>query len=186
VYPYFRVLRMGISNLFRTNKALDWREELHTTYRPLLGDLDVYPEVNNGRHFVLFDIARYELAFSIGLVRYVRKHKLAFVVGGSSIRYRKRVRPFRKAIIRTQLVGLDEKFFYFQQSIEQGGSVCSSALMRVGLRRKGGTAEPSEVMSDLGYDIEAFMESWVQEWADWDDQRPWPEPMSTTHSLGKK
>ena len=177
---------MGISNLFRTNKALDWREELHTTYRPLLGDLDVYPEVNNGRHFVLFDIARYELAFSIGLVRYVRKNKLAFVVGGSSIRYRKRVRPFRKAIIRTQLVGLDEKFFYFQQSIEQRGAVCSSALMRVGLRRKGGTADPSEVMSDLVYDIEAFMLSWVQEWADWDDQRPWPEPMSNTHSLGKK
>jgi hypothetical protein len=54
--------------------------------------------------------------------------------------------------------------------------VCSSALLRVGLRRKGGTAEPTRVMTELGYEIEAFMEPWVQEWAGWDDQRPWPEP----------
>jgi len=179
MYPYLRVLRMAIGHFFRRKKEVDWRSEFHTMYRPMIGDLDVYPEVNNGRHFVMFDMARYQLAFAIGLVSYTRKNKLAFVVGGSTIRYRKRVRPFRKTLIRTQLVGMDEKFFYFQHTVEQGGVVCSSALVRAGLRRKGGTALPSQVMVDLGFDAQPFMETWVEHWADWDDQRPWPEALDT-------
>lgn len=169
---------MALSHVFRRKTEVDWRAEFHTTYRPMVGDLDVYPEVNNGRHFVMFDIARYDLAFTIGLVRYTRKNKLAFVVGGSSIRYRKRVRPFRRALVRTQLVGMDEKFFYFHHVIEQGGMVCSSALVRAGLRRKGGTALPVQVMTDLGFDALPFMETWVKEWAEWDDNRPWPDTLN--------
>ena len=35
-------------------------------------------------------------------------------------------------------------------------------------------------MHDLGYDIDPFMQDWVSEWADWDDNsRPWPEPYSS-------
>jgi acyl-CoA thioesterase FadM len=179
VYPYLRVFRLAIKSLFQKKKHIDWRAEFHTSYRPFIGDLDVYPEVNNGRHFVLFDMARYDLAFAIGLVKYVRKNRLAFVVGGSSIRYRKRLAPFRKIRIRTQLVGLDEKFFYFQHTTEQSGAVCSSALVRTALRKKGGTALPIEVMTALGFEANTFMQPWVQDWADWDDQRPWPEFSST-------
>lgn len=164
-------------SLFRKKEKLDLRAEFQMTYRPLIGDLDVYPEVNNGRHFVLFDLARYHLAFRIGLFSYVRKHRLAFVVGGSSIRYRKRLAPFRKALVRTKLVGLDDKFFYFQQTTQQSGRVCSSALIRAGLRKKGGTAVPIEVMTALGFEAETYIEPWVEEWASWDDQRPWPEPL---------
>ena len=41
-------------------------------FRPsFLGDIDVYPEVNNGRHLVFCDLARYDIAFRIGLFRYV-------------------------------------------------------------------------------------------------------------------
>lgn len=123
MYPYFRLIRMLLHHAWRRKRTVDWKAEFCYHYRPLVGDLDVYPEVNNGRHFVMFDMARYDLAFTVGLVQYVRKNKLAFVVGGSSIRYRRRVRPFRKAIIRTKMVGLDEKFFYFQQIVEQGGLV---------------------------------------------------------------
>ncbi|MDA8594523.1 thioesterase family protein [Candidatus Poseidoniaceae archaeon] len=175
MYPYFRLFRMAVGSAFRKRKTVDWRGDFYTTYRPLIGDLDVYPEVNNGRHFVLFDLARYDLAFTIGLVKYVRKNRLAFVVGGSSIRYRKRLAPFRKVRIRTQLVGMDDKFFYFQHTTEQAGAVCSSALVRTALRMKGGTALPMEVMTALGFEANTFMEPWVQEWATWDDQRPWPE-----------
>jgi hypothetical protein len=30
----------------------------------------------------------------------------------------------------------------------------------------------------LGYELEPFMEPWVVEWAEWDNEtRPWPEPI---------
>ena len=78
--------------------------------------------------------------------------------------------PFRKAIVRSKIVGFDEKFYYFQQTIEQKGEVKSSALIRAGIRFKGGSAPPREIMSDLGYELEPFMEPWVVEWAEWDNE----------------
>ena len=34
------------------------------------------------------------------------------------------------------------------------------------------------VMRDLGNKLEPFMEPWVVEWSEWDNEtRPWPEPM---------
>ena len=128
-----------------------------------------YPEVNNGRHFVLFDLARYDLAFRIKLVKYVTKNKYAFVIGGSTIRYRKEISPSEKSDCANKLVGVDSKFFYFQQSTEQKGEVKSSALIRAGIRKKGGTVEPEKLMHDLGYDIDPFMQEWVRNWANWDD-----------------
>ena len=177
MYPYHRLVKMFIVNAFKKKKDENIEDEFIWKFRPGLGDIDLYPEVNNGRHFVLFDLARYDLAFRIRLVKYVMKNKYAFVIGGSTIRYRRRLAPFRRAFVRTKLVGADEKFFYFQQTTEQKGQVKSSALIRAGIRKKGGTVEPQKLMSDLGYEMEPFMEDWVSEWANWDDNaRPWPEP----------
>ena len=178
MYPYHRLLKMVLGNLFRKQEVFDIDKEYHFHFRPGFGDIDVYPEVNNGRHFVFCDLARYDIAFRIGLFKYVRKNKYAFVIGGSTMRYRKRLAPFRKATVRSKIVGFDEKFYYFQQTIEHKGEVKSSALIRAGIRFKGGSAPPGEIMRDLGYELEPFMEPWVVEWAEWDNEtRPWPEPM---------
>ena len=178
MYPYHRLIKMVLGNLFRKKQSFDIEREYRWSFRPGLGDIDVYPEVNNGRHYVFCDLARYDIAFEIGLFRYVRKKKYAFVIGGSTMRYRKRLVPFRKSTVRSKIVGFDEKFYYFQQTIEQRGEVKSSALIRAGIRFKGGTAPPGDVMRDLGYELEPFMESWVLEWATWDDEsRPWPDSM---------
>ena len=57
----------------------------------------------------------------------------------------------------------------------------SSALQRAGIRFKVGVAPPAEIMKGLGYDLEPFMEPWVLDWANWDnEERPWPLPMSET------
>ena len=136
----------------------------HFKFRPGFGDIDVYPEVNNGRHLVFCDLARYDIAFRIGLFRCVRKNKYAFVIGGSTMRYRKRLAPFRKATVR-KIVGFDEKFYYFQQTIEQKGEVKSSALIRAG-----GTFQRTQHMR-VGYKLEPFMEPWVVEWSEWDNEQ---------------
>ena len=178
MYPYHRILKMVIRNSFSKREAFDIEKEYRFHFRPGIGDIDVYPEVNNGRHFVFCDLARYDIAFRIGLFRYVRKNKYAFVIGGSTMRYRKRLAPFRKAIVRSKIVGFDDKFYYFQQTIEQKGEVKSSALIRAGIRFKGGSLSPKKVMQDLGYELEPFMEPWVRDWAEWDNEiRPWPKPI---------
>ena len=173
MYPYHRVFGLIFRHTFRRFEAIDPLAEHVFRIRPGFGDADLYPEVNNGRHFVLFDLARYQLAMRIGLFRWVRRTKSAFVVGGSTIRYRHRLRPFVKAEVRTRLVGMDERFFYFQQRTVQRGRTCSLALIRTGIR-KNGVVRPAEVMAGIGLEVEPFVEPWVAEWNAWDDGRPWP------------
>ncbi|DAC37319.1 MAG TPA: acyl-CoA thioesterase [Candidatus Poseidoniaceae archaeon] len=175
MYPYHRVIGLLVRHAFRRPEPIDPLAEYVFRIRPGLGDADLYPEVNNGRHFVLFDLARYQLALKIGLFRWVRRSKSAFVVGGSTIRFRHRLRPFVRAEVRSRLVGMDDRFFYFQQRTVQRGRTCSLALIRTGIR-KNGVVAPAEVMAAIGLDIEPFVEAWVSEWNTWDDARPWPEP----------
>lgn len=175
MYPYHRVIGLLVRHAFRRPEPIDPLAEYVFRIRPGLGDADLYPEVNNGRHFVLFDLARYQLALKIGLFRWVRRSKSAFVVGGSTIRFRHRLRPFVRAEVRSRLVGMDDRFFYFQQRTVQRGRTCSLALIRTGIR-KNGVVAPAEVMAGIGLDIEPFVEAWVSEWNTWDDARPWPEP----------
>ena len=52
MYPYHRLMKMVLGNLFRKQEVFDIDKEYHFHFRPGLGDIDVYPEVNNGRHFV--------------------------------------------------------------------------------------------------------------------------------------
>ena len=174
MYPYHRLFRLVVRHVLRRSEPIEPLAEHAWKVRPGLGDVDMYPEVNNGRHFVLFDLARYELAMRIGLFRWVRRTKSAFVVGGSTIRYRHRLRPWRRTEVKTQLVGMDERFFYFQQRTVQRGRTCSMALVRTGVR-KNGVVPPSDVMAEIGLDVDPFMEPWVVDWNAWDDARPWPE-----------
>jgi len=68
---------MVLKNLFRKQEVFDIDKEYLFHFRPGFGDIDVYPEVNNGRHFVFCDLARYDVAFRIGLFKYVRKTSMA-------------------------------------------------------------------------------------------------------------
>ncbi len=174
MYAYLRLAVLFLKNAVRKREVFDPSTSYTWTFRPGLADLDVYPEVNNGRHFVLFDLARYDLALRTGLFHWVRKTRSAFVVAGSTIRYRHRLRPWRRTQIVTDLVGMDDRFFYFQQRTVQSGRTCSVALLRAGIRR-GGAVHPKDVLEGMGLAIEPFMQPWVAAWNTWDDERAWPE-----------
>ena len=168
MYPYLRLASLFFRGIFAKKKPFQPLETQAWSFRPGIGDIDVYFEINNGRHFVFFDLARYDLAIRMGLYKWVRKTKSAFVVAGSSIRYMHRVKPWRKSKVKTKLVGMDEHFFYFHQEIWQRNKKCSSALIRTGVRKKG-AIPTKEVMTAMNLNIDQFMEEWVKQWAKWDD-----------------
>ncbi len=54
------------------------------------GDIDTYPEMNNGRFWTVMDFGRYDRAFRSGLMRMAHRNGWFFVAAGGSIRYRRR------------------------------------------------------------------------------------------------
>ena len=142
--------------LFRKQEVFNIDKEYHFQFRLASVTSDVYPEVNNGRHFVFCDLARYDIAFRIGLFRYVEKNKYAFVIGGSTMRYRKRLAPFRKATVRSKIVGFDGNSTTFSKRLR------SSALISVYYWR-----------NYEGFGLKAWNHGWLNGW----DNETRPEPM---------
>jgi acyl-CoA thioesterase FadM len=70
---------------------MDISERSVIRLRAGIGDMDLYPEVNNGRQLTLMDLGRIDVAARTGLMRVIRERRWNLVAGGSSIRYRRRL-----------------------------------------------------------------------------------------------
>jgi len=173
MYPLIRMIDVLIRGRWREPLTPDKPSVLRMTVWPW--DCDVYGEVNNGRHLTLFDLGRFDLGTRSGLMTVLRKKRWGLVVAGSPIRYRRRLTPFQRYNQHTHLVARDEKWFYFVQSTERKGVVCSSALIRTGVTSKGKVVPSQEVADALGHpDWQAPMPDWVKGWVESDALRPWP------------
>ncbi len=179
MYPFFRLGKGIVQAIKDTRKgdnlSLTDTGEIEFLSSPL--DMDNFFEMNNGRILTLFDLGRNDLAVRIGFAKILLKNKWGMVVAGSSIQYRKRVYVFKKVKIKTRVVGIDEKWFYFEQSMWVNNQPTSSALLRTGITNlKTGKIIPTQqVLQSMGQaDFQMPLADWVQAWADMDKLRPWP------------
>ena len=173
MYPVLRLLHV-LATARRRSALQPWEpSELRMTVRPW--DCDMFGEVNNGRYFTLFDLGRFDVALRTGLSPILRQRRWGLVVAGSTIRYRKRLRPFQRWTMRTVLAGRDDRWFYFAQSAWRNGEACASALVRTGVTAKGSVLPTQEVCEALGHpEWRPDLPAWMQGWAQADRERPWP------------
>ena len=173
MYPYLRSARVLLAAQFGQRLKFDGESVLRLWIG--LGDIDIFPEVNNGRHLTLMDLGRFDLAVRSGFWKTIHREGWGLTVGGASVRFRHRVPPFSRVLLRTRVVGRDDRWFYFHQKMETGGRVCSAALVRAGITSKGGLVPVERVLEATGRaGWEPELPEWVRAWIDADDQRPWP------------
>ncbi len=180
MYPIIRLLISSFkaNQAFKkstpeTRLAFDAVGEVDFTCRPW--DLDLFMEMNNGRVLTLFDLGRFDLSIRSGLWDTLRKNKWGLAVAGSTVRYRKRVRLFDRVTMRTQVVGMDERWFYIAQSMWVKGEPTSSVLLRTCVTAKGRSVLTEEVRQALGADkLDMPLAEWVKDWEQADKERPWP------------
>ena len=135
-------------------------------------DIDFYPEMNNGRHLTLMDLGRIDIAVRTGLFRLVHSKGWGFVADGASVRFRRPLRPFRTFELRTKPLGHDGRWFYFLQETVQREQICSSVLLRGGIRDKGGLVPAEKILQAMGNSHwNPELPAWVQQWIDADSVR---------------
>ncbi|MEW6672400.1 MAG: thioesterase family protein [Thermodesulfobacteriota bacterium] len=158
----------------RPGLQIDGESILHL--RAGFSDVDLYPEVNNGRHLTLMDLGRFDLAVRTGLIGLARRKNWGLVVGGASIRYRRKIPFFRKFTLTTRLLGHDGRWFYFQQTTTRAQKICSAALIKAGIRSMAGLVPAGEVIKEMGIENwSAELPDWVKAWIAAEGKRPWPE-----------
>ena len=149
-------------------------EESVLKMRVHLGDIDFYPELNNGRHLTVMDMGRINLAVRTGLLRIVHEKKWGLAVAGASVRYRHRLKAFQSFRLYTRIVAIDERWFYFHQSTVRKGKTHSSALVRAGITSKKGLVPVKEVLDAMGMSYwNPGLPQWVKAWLEAEELRPW-------------
>lgn len=179
MYPFLRLALVLARARAKPRIAPDEPADLELTAWPW--DCDVYAELNNGRQLTIFDLGRFDFGVRIGLVQLLRQKRWGFVVGGSSMQYRRRIRPFQRFTLRTRMVSRDEKWFYAVQTTYVAGAPCSQGLVRATVSAaKGGTVPTDEVATALGHpNWRPAHPDWVRAWSEADRVRPWPpEPLA--------
>jgi len=173
MYPYLRSARVLLAAQF--GPRLDFDGESVVKLRIGLGDIDIFPEVNNGRHLTLMDMGRFDLAVRSGFWKTIHREGWGLTVGGASVRFRHRVPPLSRVRLRTRIVGRDDRWFYFHQKIERDSRLCSAALVRAGVTSKDGLVPVDRVLEATGRAGWApELPDWVQAWIDAEGLRPWP------------
>ena len=173
MYPYLLTLRTIFQA--RRRSPLKFDETGIIQLRAGIFDIDHYGEVNNGRQLTLMDLGRYDLGVRGGLMTLISNNKWGLAVGGSSIRYRRRIPFGKKYELRSRLAGHDGRWFYFQQEMWCGDKICSSALVKAGVISKQGLVPATDVIKKLPVsDWVGDLPDWIQAWIDAESQRPWP------------
>jgi acyl-CoA thioesterase FadM len=104
----------------------------------------------------------------------VHQKKWGFAVTGASVRYRHRLKAFKRFRLHTRIVALDDRWFYFHQYTARKGKVHSSSLIRAGITSNEGLVPVEKVMDALGNPgWNPGMPRWVRAWSEAEELRPW-------------
>jgi len=157
-----------------------FKQKLKVTDKSILkmcvwpGDIDVFFEMNNGRHLTMMDFGRFDLAARSGLLKTVKENSWGLVVAGSSVRYRHRLKLFQNYELHSEVIGHDDKWIYFHQKTIRKGRIHSAALIRTAVTSENGIVKVEEVMKAVGHLREIpMLPQWVKAWAEADQLRPW-------------
>jgi acyl-CoA thioesterase FadM len=171
MYPYLRLAKVVTGALLGDSIDLNDVARLRMLVWPL--DIDIYPEMNNGRHLTIMDLGRADFAIRSGILKTGHRKGWGLVAAGASVRFRHRLAPLRRFVLSTRVVGHDARWFYFLNETEQAGRTCSSALVRVGLRSKEGLVPSDTVLDALERpEWNPTMPEWVLKWIAAEDARP--------------
>ncbi len=157
---------------WRLRPRLGFFDEALTPFCVWPTDLDPNLHMNNGVYLSIMDLARFDLVFRTGLVKFVKSEGLYPVVASQTIRYRRSLDPFQRFEVGTRLVGWDERFFFIQQRFLVQGEVYALALVKGRFLKKGGKGvAPSVLAVSQGLSAESpELPAWVNSWCDSENQ----------------
>lgn len=173
MYPYLRLLK----TLWQSSRRppIDpITEGSSIAMRVWPQDADEFGELNNGRFLTLMDLGRYDFGGRCSLPAILRRNRWGLMVGAVYIRYRRRLPLFSTFELHTEMVGRDERWFYFHQFTRTPKhKFHSSAIVRATITSKNGLVPTTALMRELGLENAQFdTPDWVRKWQEIDIQMP--------------
>lgn len=161
---YFRLLWLFLTQSRRSRCSL--MGPVDTSFRVLPNDLDALFHVNNGVYLTLMDLGRTDLLLRSDAFSGIRKKGWYPVLAAETIRFKRSLKLWQRFIIRTRVVGWDERSIYLEQQFISKGKLVAKAVVDARfLAKKGGSVPPSELLAFLELDSQSpELEPWVATW----------------------
>jgi len=137
-----------------------------TQFTVLPNDLDALLHVNNGVYLTLMDLGRVDLLLRSDAYYAIRKEGWYPVLAAETIRFKRSLKLFQKFIIRTSVIGWDERSIYLEQLFISKGKLVAKAVVDARfLKKKGGIVTPAELLAFLEIDQSSSeLPDWVATW----------------------
>lgn len=173
MYAFIRLIwQMGIAS--RQPKLGPW--EAHVSHHYCMPwDVDMFGEMNNGRVLTFTDLGRFPLALRGGLIRVIVKNRWQLAMAGATVRWQRRILPFRRYTMKSAAIGHDGRFVYLHHTIWRD-DVCHASVLYRACARKGRDRVPMDIfLSELKVVGDApKIPNWVDAWRQGEDARLWP------------
>lgn len=85
----------------------------------------MFGELNNGRLLQMCDLGRFDHGARSRALSAILKNGRLMANGRCSVQYRRRLRPFQRYTVKTEIIGRDEKWFYYVRTTIRKGVQCS-------------------------------------------------------------
>lgn len=173
MYPFGRLVwQMIIAS--RQSDLGNWDEHTSRHYC-MPWDVDMFGEMNNGRVLTFTDLGRFPLALRGGLIKVIWRNKWQLAMAGATVRWQRRILPFRRYTMKSAAIGCDDRFIYLHHTIWRHGVCHASVLYRACARRGRERVPMAEFLAAMNVTEELPpLPQWVENWRRCEDDRSWP------------
>lgn len=151
---FLRVIHTIVTAFFR--KKLNITDKASLKMRVWLHEADL-KFVNHARFLTYLEMARWDFGIRLGIFSLMKQRKCLPVVAGQTIRYEKSLKRFGHFQVNTQLAGWDDRFFYFEHTIETDGKTVAFSMARLVFRDSQGTLKPDSIFRALKIDVDSSL-----------------------------
>lgn len=109
-----------------------------TKLRVNIFDLDMLAHVNNGIYMQMADLARWDYFSELGLTAKLRQKHWYPVVAATTVKYKRSMNLGEKIIIKTRIIGWDERCVYLEQVFWFGDTLCATVWIAARFLETGG------------------------------------------------
>lgn len=142
-------------------------DEVSKEFRVGLSDIDLNLHLNNAKYLRYMDLARLEQMLATGALWKLLPRGTNPIIANTEISYIRELRTFQKFTVSARIVGVDDKYLYFEQRFTSDGKLCTHAFLRLVCVRKGKPRPIADILEwlDVGTPPPALPEA-VLLWKD--------------------
>jgi acyl-CoA thioesterase FadM len=113
MYPLLRLIKVVVKSQFQEKLSFNNEYTDSVNLIVLPQDIDPFMELNNGRYVTLLDLGRFSLGAKVNMASFLKRNNWSLTIVGTYNEYRYRLRLFQRFILKTNIIGYDENWFFF-------------------------------------------------------------------------